>query len=119
MKKQFSLCLIAGLLLVGCDDKKPEPSAAPPAPPAVGANPLNAPTDYLKTLQKGKNLADKVIDTAALNKSVQLFNVQEGRLPKNLDELVTLKYLPALPAAPHGMKIDYEATTGDVKVVKQ
>ena len=119
MKKHFSLCLIAGLALVGCDDKKPEPSSPPPAPPAVGVNPLNAPTDYLNTLAKSKKLADKVIDTASLNKAVQLFGAQEGRLPKDLDELVTLKYLPALPPAPTGMKIEYDAKTGDVTVLKQ
>ena len=117
MKNHFFLCLIAGLALVGCDDKKPEAPAPPPAP--VGANPLNAPTDYLKTLEKSKKLADKVIDTAALNKAVQLFGAQEGRLPKDLDELVTLKYIPAIPPAPNGMKIEYDAKSGDVKVVKQ
>ncbi len=118
MKKHFSLCLIAGLALVGCDDKKPEPAATPPPPP-VGSNPLNAPGDYLNTLAKSKKTADKVIDTASLNKAVQLFGAQEGRLPKDLDELVTEKYLPALPPAPTGMKIEYDAKTGEVKVVKQ
>ena len=118
MKKQFSLCMIVGLALVGCDDKKPEPTVPPSAPPAVGVNPLNAPADYLNTLAKSKKLADKVIDTAALNKAVQLFGAQEGRLPKDLDELVTLKYIPAIPPAPTGMKIVYDAKSGDVTVVK-
>ena len=48
-----------------------------------------------------------------------LFGAQEGRLPKDLDELVTLKYMPALPAPPVGMKIEYDAKTGDVTVVKK
>ncbi len=119
MKTQFSLGLVAGLALVGCDDKKPAPPAPPPTQPTVGVNPLNAPADYLNMLAKSKKLADKVIDTAALNSAVQLFGAQEGRLPKDLGELVTLKYIPALPAPPTGMKIEYDAKTGDVKVVKQ
>ncbi len=119
MNKQFLPGLILSFVLVGCEDKKPAPAPTPPpAPPAAGTSPLNAPTDYLNTLAKSKNLADKVIDTAALNKAVQLFGAQEGRLPKDLEELVTLKYMPALPAPPTGMKLEYDAKSGEVTVVK-
>ena len=48
-----------------------------------------------------------------------MFNVEKGRNPKDLDELVTEKYLPKLPAAPYGMKLVYDAAAGKVKVVKQ
>jgi hypothetical protein len=118
MQKQFSLCLIVGLALTSCDNKKPEAPAPPPAPVA-GANPNNASTDYLNTLAKNKQTADKVVDVASLNKAVQLFGAQEGRLPKDLGELVTLKYLPALPPAPTGTKLAYDPKTGEVNVVKQ
>jgi hypothetical protein len=118
MQKQFALYLIAGLALTACDNKKPDAAAPPPAPVA-GGNSNSAPADYLNTLANNKKLADKVIDTASLNKAVQLFGAQEGRLPKDLNELVTRKYLPALPPAPTGMKFAYDAKTGEVKVVKQ
>ena len=62
-------------------------------------------------------IAEKTIDTVALNQAVQQFNVTEGRYPKDLNELVTEKYLPRLPEAPYGMKIVYDANTGTVKVV--
>jgi len=47
-----------------------------------------------------------------------LFNVQEGRLPKTLDELVP-NYLGKLPPTPLGTKLVYDATAGTVKVVQQ
>jgi hypothetical protein len=40
-------------------------------------------------------------------------------LPKDLNELVTEKYMPKLPDAPAGSKIEYDAKTGTVKIVKQ
>jgi hypothetical protein len=48
-----------------------------------------------------------------------LFQVDKGRFPKDLDELVQEKYLTKVPDAPYGMKIDYDPATGTAKVVKQ
>jgi hypothetical protein len=47
-----------------------------------------------------------------------LFNTQEGRLPKDLNELVP-NYVGKIPDAPYGSKIVYDADSGTVKVVKQ
>ena len=44
--------------------------------------------------------------------------VQEGRYPKTLEEL-TPNYVAKIPEAPLGYQIDYNATKGEVKVVKQ
>ena len=54
-----------------------------------------------------------------LTQAIQLFNAQEGRNPKDLNELVEKKYIGQIPDAPYGMKIVYDATAGQVKVVKQ
>jgi hypothetical protein len=48
-----------------------------------------------------------------------MFNVQEGRYPKDLNELVEKKYMRVLPEPPYGMKIVYDPNTGTVKVVRQ
>ena len=48
-----------------------------------------------------------------------MFNVEQGRNPKDLNELVEKKFIPRLPAAPTGMKLEYDATAGKVTVVKQ
>jgi hypothetical protein len=97
---KISLLLSAALALVvsGCGKSSDAPSAA------------TAPTDYLKSVTDAKHSADKTVDTAALIKAVDMFNVQEGRFPKDLNELVTKKIIP---------QIEYDAKTGTVKVVKQ
>jgi hypothetical protein len=48
-----------------------------------------------------------------------MFNVDNGRYPKDLNELVEKKYIPRIPDAPYGMKIVYDEKAGQVKVVKQ
>ena len=65
-----------------------------------------------------KKSADKKIDVAYLNQAVQLFNVQEGRYPKTLEEL-TPNYVAKIPDAPIGFKIDYDPVKGEVKLVPQ
>jgi len=66
---------------------------------------------------KAKKNSEKTLDTVYLNQAVQTFYASEGRFPKDLNELVTEKYLPKLPEAPYNMKIVYDATKGQVKVV--
>ena len=82
-------------------------------------NPVTAPVDYLGAVVRAKKSAEKTIDTVNLNQAIQQFSVGEGRYPKDLNELVTEKYLPRLPDAPYGMKFVYEAKTGQVKVVQK
>ena len=62
---------------------------------------------------------EKKIDAAALNQQIELFMVQEGRYPTDLNELVTKKYLGKLPGPPFGSKLEYDAKLGKVTVVKQ
>lgn len=114
MKKHFGFGLLAvSLILIGCGKeeapKKPQPSSS--------GNPVTAPLDYLGAVGKAQQSAVKRIDTVALDQAVQLFNAQEGRLPKDLNELVP-NYIAKIPAPPYGMKIEYNALNGVVKVVK-
>lgn len=48
-----------------------------------------------------------------------MFHVDKGRFPNSLDELVQDNYIKRVPDAPYGMKIDYNADSGEVKVVNQ
>jgi hypothetical protein len=105
MKATPALFLCTLVLCAGCGDEK--------------SNPVTAPVDYVGTAVKQQQSAVKTIDTTALNQAVQLFNVQEGRYPKDLNELVEKKYIGKLPDAPAGMKLSYDATEGKVTVVKQ
>jgi hypothetical protein len=107
MKAFFLISVVAGLLLAGCDNSK-----------YGSVQDAKKELDYGNTLVNAKKTADKTIDVAALNQEVQLFNVQEGRYPKTLEEL-TPAYISKIPPAPLGYKIEYDAVKGEVKVVKQ
>lgn len=118
MKTPFLLPLLGGLLLVGCSDSSNHPAPGSTNAPTDGSV-LTAPVDYLNTVAKSKHSADKIVDTASLNKAIEMFGVQEGRHPKDLDELVVKKVIPTVPPPPAGMKFEYDAKTGTVKVVKE
>ncbi|MGV3753932.1 MAG: hypothetical protein ACO1QS_00955 [Verrucomicrobiota bacterium] len=116
MNKSVIALLLGSALLVGCSKSEPAP-AAKPAEPKVGENPLNAPTDYLSTVAKAKKTAEAGVDTASLNSAISMFQVEKGRNPTNLNELVTSGTMKALPNPPYNMKFDYDAAKGAVKVV--
>lgn len=104
----FILVITATLpLLTGCDEKNNSQAQA--------VNPADVTNNVLVN---SKRTADKTIDVSYLNQAIQLFNVQEGRYPKTLDEL-TPKYVAQLPTPPLGYKLDYDATKGEVSVVRE
>ena len=107
MRTIFGLALASAALVCGCG---PDKSSETPA---------NAPSGYAGALIKGQQVAEKGIDTASLNQAVQLFNAQEGRNPKDLNELVAQHYLGALPQPPAGMKLSYDPASGKVSVIPQ
>lgn len=120
MKASFLILSAAGLILAGCGKSN---SSSPPQ--GTNASPTTNTLDtarpsggYLGALMQADKSAVKTIDVSYLNQAVQLFNTQEGRLPKDLNELVP-NYVAKLPAAPYGYRLDYEASSGTVKVVKQ
>lgn len=117
MKTPVFLAVCAALAVAGCS--KQEPAPAKPANSAASGNPLTAPVDYLGAVAKAKNVSEKVIDTTSLNRSIQLFYAQEDRFPKDLNELVSKHYLPALPSAPPGARWVYNPQTGEIKAVRQ
>ena len=117
MKAYFYLSIAVGLLLAGCGKKSTQSGTATNAP-SGGGSALTAPVDYLAAAAKAQQNAVKTIDTASLNKAIQLFNVDQGRNPKELSELVP-KYIPQMPVPPYGTKLVYDANSGKVTVVKE
>lgn len=107
--------LLAGLAVSGCGNKEPETAPIPKG----SENPLDAPARYGGALVQGKQAAVKAVGLAALNQAVKLYQAQEGRLPKSLNELIGPDYLPKLPDPPSGKKFDYNPQTGEVKLVPQ
>ena len=110
--------MAAGLLLAGCGESDNSSTGATNNT-AGGSSPLSAPADYLGALGKAQQSAVKTVDTTALNQAIDLFGVEHGRYPKDLNELVEKKFIPQLPDAPRGMKLQYDATAGKVKVVQE
>jgi hypothetical protein len=115
----FFISIAAAALLAGCGNKS---ASTPQATNLPGTNSVNTATNgfggYVKSLGEAQKSADKTIDVSYINQALQLFNVQEGRYPKNLQELVP-NYVAKIPDAPLGSKIVYDATSGTVKVVSQ
>jgi hypothetical protein len=115
MKRSFSLAITGMLLLAGCNDKPTTQSGNSGG--TSSGNPVTAPVDYLQAAGNAKNRAVATIDVTSVNQAIQMFNVQEGRNPKDLNELIETKFLTRLPETPYNTKLDYDAATGKVKVV--
>jgi len=114
MKLLPTLPLMAGLLLAGCQkepDSKPAPSST------SGGNPATAPADYLGAAANAHKTATTKVASTGLDQTIKLFYAQEGRFPKDLNELVRPEYLNAIPPPPAGMKYDYNPQSGQIKVV--
>jgi hypothetical protein len=111
-----SLLLTALLLLAGCGEKS---GGTASQTNASGGSVLTAPVDYLGAIGKAQQSSISKIDTLSLDKAIEQFQADKGRNPKDLDELVQDKYISKIPTPPYGMKIDYDADSGQVKVVKQ
>ena len=112
MKTPIFISLLAALFLIGCGDNQSQPAQS-----NNSGSPLNAPADYAGALARGQTAAIKTVDIASLNEAIQMFYVQEGRFPKNLNELVEGKTIAKIPDTPRGMKFDYNAATGKIRVV--
>ena len=118
MRVQLLLGLAAALLLAGCSGDSGNSANATNAN-ASGSSPGEAPGGYLGALTRAQQTAVKTVDTVSVNDALQRFNVDKGRYPKDLNELVQEKYIPQVPATPYGTKLDYDAAAGKVTVVKQ
>lgn len=107
--------------LVGCSGKQ-EGEEAPPASTneaseansAASGNPLTAPVDYLGAIAKAKKSTEVKIALTSLQQAIRLFQVQESRLPNNLEELVEKNYLPKLPKSPPQTDWSYDPASGQV-----
>ena len=113
------LLLLASIMIVavGCNDKSG--SSAQTTNTSAVSEVVNAPADYVGGLAKAKQTAGKTADVSSLTQAIRMFQVDKGRFPKDLNELVQENYLKQIPAAPYGTKIDYDPNTGEVKVVNQ
>ena len=116
MKAILLLPAVALLFLTGCGQsggsQQPSTNAAQNVDKAEKV-------PYFGAMVKAEQNATSTADMATLKPAIDQFQVDKGRYPKDLNELVTEKYVSKIPEAPYGSRIDYDAATGTVKVVKQ
>ena len=115
MKAILAVCVASSLFLVGCGDSGNGSKGETNENSSV----ITAPVDYLGAVGQAKQSSVKKIDLAELTKAIQMFEATEERLPKDLNELVSMKYIREIPKAPYGQKIVYDANTGAVKIVAE
>ena len=114
MQLRFLPAFALAVLLCACkEEPKPEP---PKAPQKLGENPVAAPLDYIAAVGKAQKASIGRLETAKLIDAIQKFEATESRPPKDLNELVP-NFLPALPPAPKGMKLEYKAADGSFMFV--
>jgi ABC-type glycerol-3-phosphate transport system substrate-binding protein len=120
MKSFVSLFLAIGMaaFLAGCGEKSSTASSSSNST-SSGGSLATAPADYLNAAVKAQQSAVKTVDTTSLNQAIQLFNVEKGRNPHDLNELVQERFVPKLPEVPFGTKLVYDADKGKVTVEKQ
>jgi len=112
----MSVLILAALSLplAGCGDNSKSSKVVKEVDNAV-----SAPVNYVGATVQAEKYSQKQIDLAFVNQAIQQFQAGEGRLPKDLAEMVALHYLAKIPEAPYGYKIVYDPAVGAIKVVKQ
>jgi len=116
MKAHLLVLALTAVLLTGCDNKHPGKPVSSAKSTAGSTN--SSSMNYLGTLMQADKNMTRTIDVSYLNEALSQFNVQEGHYPNTLQELVP-NYVAKLPTPPYGYKLDYDATSGTVKVVQQ
>ena len=119
MKISFFAASAIAVLLLGCGQDSNKSAAGATNAGGSSGGVLTAPVDYLRAAGNAQKSAIKTVDTASINRAIQMFNVEKGRNPKDLNELVQEKFMPQLPPAPAGMKLVYDADSGKVSVAPQ
>src|SRR5215207_4867050 len=88
MKISTILMPLAGVIICGCDGGSSKPAQPTPQPTNAASNPLLAPVDYLGAAAKAQKSAGQTLSSAGLTQAIRMFEAQQGRFPKTLDELV-------------------------------
>ncbi len=116
--KPVTICLAATLLAIGCG-KKQKTAEKNLLTNNGSGNPITAPADYLGAINQARKVAVKQIDLASLQNAISLFNGQEDRYPRDLNELVAKHYLQSIPELPAGSRFSYNPQTGELRVLRQ
>ncbi len=117
MKFQLLPALALAVFLAACNGSDSKPAETKKEPSKLGENPVAAPLDYIAAIGKAQRANIGRLDQAKLVDAIQKFEAGESRPPKDLEELVTMKYIAEIPPAPKGMRLEYKAADGSFMYV--
>ena len=108
------------VIFAGCSADKPEPAKDEAAEKTeeIGSNPLLAPVEYLGATARAKTSSQAKIALAPIQQAIQMYQVENGSFPPNLNALVQGGQIRALPALPQGSTYQYNPSTGAVTVTR-
>jgi hypothetical protein len=117
----LSMLLASGWAGCGGEEAQPE------APKATGVPSLTAPSvaPAANTAAPAGPAAPvpaggKVLDEEGLERLrylIYMLHQESGRYPANLGETVKAGYIESLPAVPPGKRLDYNSSTGELKLL--
>jgi hypothetical protein len=103
------------LLLAGCGKKEQSKNSLTNN---SSGNPITAPVDYLGAVNQARKSAIGRIDIASMQNAINLFNAQEDRYPRDLNELAQKHYIQAVPQLPAGSRFIYNPQNGEIRIVR-
>jgi hypothetical protein len=123
----FVLGAVAGLLLLtgsGCARKSEPPSVAPPEPPATAnavptesASTAPVPTPPVPAATPSAEIGGNIPAVEMLNSAINDYASAYGKAPKDLNELVKMKFITAVPPPPAGKKFVIDPVKRQVMIV--
>ncbi len=115
----LALCLSAIFLTIGCKrQKSPEPGSAPAetaasAPPAPDPRPGQPPSAAVTTRASNDDAYIQEV-SQTLNNFLGDYIKQKKRIPKDINEMVSLKIITSIPVLPGGKKWVIDQQTGKI-----
>lgn len=105
-KYKWLIIVILCLGLAACSKKEKKEELTP----------FNALEKYGGVMSTAMKKSKAMDDVLYLKNKINTFQIQEGRYPSSLNELVEKGYIEKLPEPPKGMSLKYDPSTGDVSV---
>jgi hypothetical protein len=115
MKKYLSICVVIFLavFMISCGRKESETKTEEGGKKLT---PVNAPSKYGEVMGRALKKSKAMDDLLYLRNKINTFQIQEGRYPYTLQELVEKGLTEQLPEPPEGMKFVYQPDSGKVSV---
>jgi hypothetical protein len=70
----------------------------------------------MSRLLRRQNRSDPEVELVRLTRLVRLYTVEQQQVPRDIIDLVTLKYLSAVPLAPHGQRFVIDRRRAEVRL---